>query len=467
MAIQFGGLATGLDTNSIVESLMQVERLPIERLNVDKTWQSNRLKALQEFDTKLKSLLSSVEKLADRDQYFTKKATAGSTDFFTATATNEALAGTSYQIQVESLAQVQKSYSNAVDGLGNDSGFSSRDGAILGTGSVIINVAGVDHTIELTSENNSLQGLMQAINDADIGVSAAIVNDGTASPYRLTLTGSSVDNSFSFDASGLAGGSESFAGLETTQPASQAHIIVDGLDIYSSSNTVTDAIPGVTLNLLKAESTTQTSLAVSSDESAVDANLKGFVAAYNAVVSFVHSQSAVGESKGGILGGDSGLNAVKRRLQNLLTSSANQPGSPLQTLSELGLETQKDGTLILDNEKLSQAREQNFDALVNLLAGDGDESDGIAAQFNEYLEALTDSRDGLYAGRSQAINDNLKRMDERIVQMEMRLEKREETLRAQFTLMEQLVSTMNAQSSFLSQQLDMISNLTTSNRNNR
>ncbi len=463
MAIQFGGLATGLDTNSIVESLMQVERLPLKRLAVDKTWQSNRLKALQEFDVKLKTFLGSVEKLADREQYFKNTVTTGSNDFFTATATNEALAGTSYQVQVESLAQVQKSYSNAV----GDIGFSSREDAILGTGLVVINVAGTDHTIELTEENNSLQGLMQAINDADIGVSAAIVNDGTASPYRLTLTGSSVDNAFSLDTSGLAGGTESFAAFETTQTATQAHIIVDGLDIYSTSNTVTDAIPGVTLNLLKAESSTQTSLAVSSDESAVDANLKSFVAAYNAVVSFVHSQSVVGESKGGILGGDSGLNAVKRRLQNFLTTSVNQPGSPLQTLSELGLETQKDGTLVLNNEKLSEVRDQNFDSLVNLLAGDDEEMEGIASQFQGYLEALTDSRDGLYAGRSQAINDNLKRMDERIVQMEMRLEKREETLRSQFNLMEQLVSTMNSQSAFLSQQLDMISNLTTSNRNNR
>jgi flagellar hook-associated protein 2 len=446
---------------------MQVERLPLERLNVDKTWQNNRLKALQEFDTKLKAFLGSVETLADREQYYKNKVTTGSADFFTATASNDALAGTSYQVQVESLAQVQKSYSNAIDGAGNDIGFSSRDGAILGTGSVVITVAGTEHTIELTEENNSLQGLMQAINDADIGVSAAIVNDGTASPYRLTLTGSSVDNAFSLDTSGLTGGTESFAAFETTQPASQAHIIVDGLDIYSTSNTVTDAIPGVTLNLLKAESTTQTSLTVSSDESAVDANLKSFVTAYNAVVSFVHSQSTAGGTKGGILGGDSGLNAVKRRLQNLLTSAVNQPGSPLQTLSELGLETQKDGTLVLNNEKLSAVRDQNFDSLVNLLAGDDEDMEGIASQFQGYLESLTDSRDGLYAGRSQAINDNLKRMDERIVQMEMRLEKREETMRSQFNVMEQLVSTMNSQSAFLSQQLDMISNLTTFNRNNR
>ncbi len=467
MAIQFGGLATGLDTNSIVESLMQVERMPLERLNVDKTWQSNRLKALQEFDTKLKSFLGSVETLADREQYFKNTVTTSSDDFFTATATNDAPAGTNYQVQVESLAQVQKSYSNAVDGSGDDIGFSSREDAILGTGAVVVTVAGTEHTIELTEENNSLQGLMQAINDADIGVSAAIVNDGTASPYRLTLTGSSVDNAFSLDTSGLSGGSESFAAFETTQAASQAHVIVDGLDIYSTSNTVTDAIPGVTLNLLKAESATQTSLAIASDESAVDTNLKSFVAAYNAVVSFVHSQSVVGESKGGILGGDSGLNAVKRRLQNLLTTSVNQPGSPLQTLSELGLETQKDGTLILNSEKLSEARTQNYDSLVNLLAGDGDQMEGIASQFQGYLESLTDSRDGLYAGRSQAINDNLKRMDERIEQMELRLEKREETLRSQFNVMEQLVSTMNSQSSFLSQQLDMISNLTTSNRNDR
>jgi flagellar hook-associated protein 2 len=467
MAIQFGGLATGLDTNSIVESLMQVERRPLQKLAIDKTWQSNRLKALQEFDTKLNTFLSSVETLADRDQYFKNEVTAGSADFFTATASNDALAGTSYQVQVESLAQVQKSYSNAVDGLGNDIGFSSRDGAILGTGSVVVTVAGTDHSIELTGENNSLEGLMQAINDADIGVSAAVVNDGTASPYRLTLTGSSVENAFSLNTSGLTGGTESFASFETTQAANQAHIVVDGLDIYSTSNTITDAIPGITLDLLKAESGTQTSVSVAADSSAIDSNLQAFIKSYNDVIGFVYGQSAAEDGESGILAGDSGLNAVKRHLQNFLTTALNQPGSPIQTLSEIGLETQKNGSLVLNNERLGEIRDQDFDALVNMLAGDGDTVDGIATQFQGYLEALTDTQDGLYAGRSQAINDNLKRMDEQIVQMELRLEKREETLRAQFNTMEQLISTMNSQSSFLSQQLDMISNLTTSNRNDR
>ncbi len=459
MTISFGGLATGLDTTALIGALMSAERAPLSRMEADKVWLNNRLAAFTEFDGKLNGFLENIKNIGDRDQYFKRQITSSSEDFFTATASNEALNNTSYQVKVESLAQVQKSYSNAVDGVGNDIGFSSKTAQVLGTGAFVVNIDGEDHTIDITAENNTLEGLMQAINDADIGVSASIINDGTDSPYRLTLTGQTVGSAFTTNSSGLVGGTESFQDFTQSQAATQAHIIVDGLDIYSDSNTVSEAIPGVTLDLLKAESGTDTIISVSQDESAVKANIQAFITGYNEVVGFITGQSTMGETEGGILAGDSGLNSIKRHLQVTLTTLTNNSGS-FKALSELGLETQKDGSITLNTETLDAAIENDLDSLVSLLTGEEEDGDGgLSSVFNSYLESLTSSTQGLLAGRKASITSNISRIDNRMEMAEIRLAKREETLKAQFMAMEQMVSLMNAESDFLTQQMSAISNI--------
>lgn len=458
MAISFSGLATGIDTNALVTSLMELEKAPLERLEVDKTWQSTRLDAFKQFDSLLSNFKSKIDGISDQDQYYRMSASAESDDFFTVSADNEAVAG-NYQIEVHSLAQVQKSYSNTHDGVGNDLGFSSKDDNLLGTGAFIIQVNGIDQTITLDAENNTLQGLMDEINDADIGVQASIINDGNASPYRLTLTATTVENSFSVDSSNLSGGTEQFQDFTVSQAAAQAQIDIDGLTVYSDSNTFSDRIPGITIELLKAAPDTATKVAVTADKSALEANLQSFVSGFNGVVSFITSQAKTERSEAGILAGDSALNSVKRHLQGMLTQ-ANENSGAFTTLSAVGFETQRDGTLVLNTSTLGDAIDQDFDSLVSLLAGTEGEDGGIIAEFEDYLASMTDDADGFYAAREEAISDNIAGMDSRIEMMTLRLEKREETLRAQFSAMEQLVSTMNAQGDYLNQQLSLISNLT-------
>ena len=457
MSITFGGLATGIDTNSLIDQLMAAERVPITRLESDKAWMNSRLAGFQSFDVQLQGLLTDVQKISDREQYFQRSATASSDDFFSTTVSNDALAGTRYQIEVESLAQVQKSYSNAAN-----SGFSAKDTLVFGTGNLSFTVGTETKTVTIDDNNKSLEGIAQAINDAAIGVSAAIINDGSASPYRLTLTADDVAISFSLDSSDLDGdvGVTALEGNNFTnsQLATEAQIKVDGLTITSSSNTITDAIPGVTLDLLDAAVGTTTQLTISSDTAVISQNIQDFITGYNNAISFVTSQSTMGDSDSGILSGDSGLNAVKRHLQDMLTNLSDNNGS-FRALSQLGLETQKDGTLTLNAETLDAAIKTDFDSVVSLLAGEKNGDGGVGAQFKDYLESLTNSSTGLLAGRTESINSNVSRMDERIYQMELRLEKRESTIRSQFNAMEQLVSVMNSTSDYLNTQMSALENL--------
>ncbi|MEZ4598765.1 MAG: flagellar filament capping protein FliD [Syntrophotaleaceae bacterium] len=448
MAISFGGLATGLDTTSLIKQLMEAERRPLSRLETDKAFFSARLSALAKFEDKLDGFLSKIEDLDSVTELQAKKATLSSEDFFAATADSDALPG-SYQVEVVDLAQVQKSVSQGV---------SSKTANSFGTGSLTLTVGSeAPVSITIDAESNSLEGIMTAINEADAGVTAAIINDGTASPYRLVVTGNDIATGFSLDFSALAGGVEGYEppALATTQNAQQAHIRVDGIDIYSDSNTLSEAIPGVSLDLSKAEEGTLTNLTVKLDEDSIKGLIKDFVSGYNDVVSFVTSQSKSEGGSAGILVGDSGLNNIKRRLQSLLTTQA---GGSITSLSQLGLETQKDGTLQIDDATLSDAIKSNLSGVTELLVGN-ESVDGIATRFKNYLEDITDNTDGFYAGRKESIERNVKRIEKGIERMEMRLEKREQNLYDQFNALEQLISGMNSTSSYLSAQLESLENL--------
>lgn len=540
MAITFGGLATGMDTNAIVDQLMAIERLPINRLESDKAWFSKRQLAYTTFDNKLRGFLSSIQKLGSSDDLLKKSVTATSEDNFSVTAAPDALPGASYEIEVVSLAKVQKDVSQ---------GYVDKTAQSFGTGELSLTV-GDNEAVSITIDetNNSLEGMAQAINAADAGVNAAIINDGTGSPYRLVLTGADVATDFSMTSdlqtfngdispqlqaggfadqsatvfgsgtldlstghqitlgnatnsltdmmdainaesgttgvtaaivadgdnfvlslsggetittTNLAGGNYDPFSLTTTQAATQAHVIVDTIDIYSASNTLDEAIPGLTLDLLQAEEGVNTGVSVGIDEAAIKSQIQSFVKGYNEVASFINSQSTINDSEGGVLNGDSGVNVVKRRLQNLLTSSVDNSGS-LSAMSQLGLKTQIDGTLLLDDGILTDAIQNNLASVEKLLVGE-DDSEGVAVKFQNYLEDITDSIDGVLAGTKNSTASNTKRIDNRIEQMEMRLTKREATMRSQYTALESLISGMNAQSSFLTQQMNMLSNMMTGN----
>ena len=453
MTIQFGGLATGLDTSSIIDQLMDLERRPLSLLEKDKTWLNSRLQAFTELDTKLKSFADSITNLGDANTLLQRSIRQSSDALLTARVDSNAQAGASYQVEVVSLAQVQKSVS---------AGVASKTDAVFGTGAMSLTLDGTSTAITIGAGDNSLTGIMNAINTADLGVRASIINDGSATPFRLVLTGNDPAKSFTLDATGLTGGTVALDLGAPVQQATRAHIRVDTIDIYSDSNTLTEAIPGVSLDLTRAEVGTLTSLNVTTDRDSIKATIEAFAKGYNEVVGFITSQSTMNGAKGGVLGGDSGIGTIKRRLQTMLTQPLATSGV-FTALSQLGFETQKDGTLKVNEKTLNAAIDGNLDSVVSLLAGENG-VDGIAGQFQDYLDTLTDSVSGLLKGRKDSIDSNLRRLDTRITSMEMRLEKRQQMLERQFSAMESLISGLNAQSSYLSQQMTAITNMMSGNK---
>lgn len=140
----------------------------------------------------------------------------------------------------------------------------------------------------------------------------------------------------------------------------------------------------------------------------------------------------------------------------MLTTQVGSSG--LTSLSQLGLETQRDGTLSIDDETLTEAIQNDLPGMTKLLAGDED-TEGIATRFKDYLDGITDKIDGFYAGRKKTIENNIKQIDKSIDRFELRLEKREQTLYDQFNALEQLISVMNAQSDYIGKQMSALENM--------
>ncbi len=226
---------------------------------------------------------------------------------------------------------------------------------------------------------------------------------------------------------------------------------MDGIDIYGNSNSLSEAIPGVSLDLTKAEPGTKTTLTVATDEAAIKKKIQGFVSGYNGCRLLCHQPVGHRRQFRRYPRRGFGGQSIKRHLQNMLTSVVGDSGS-LQTMSQLGIETQKDGTLQINDATLTKAIETNPGDVAKLLAGENGVK-GIATQFKDYLDNITNSVDGFYVGRKNTINDRIKEIDNSINQMNVRLAQKKQNLEKQFNSLETLVSSMNSQSNYLTQQL--------------
>lgn len=485
MAITFSGLATGLDSDSIVKQLMALERAPIDRIEATKTSETERLQAYKQFNDRLVTLKNAVDEMALTSQVKSTSVSLSSEDAFTATSNSSAIG--SYNISVAQLAQVQKNVS--------DSSYASTSAAVFGTGTLTIN----GKVIAVDSSNNNLTDLAADINDRsdETGVSVTIVNDGsTGSPYHMIFTGKDANTPFTITSNLVESDLTPIAFTTTVaQTAQQAVLFIDGIEVVSNTNTVSNTISGLTLNLneVSAQSSAgtpeagvdpwdwvvppvykATTVKVQADTDSLKEKVTNFVSAYNSAIEWIlsgydefgssaetASSSSEDDSTDELLGsklrGDATINKVKRSLQSVLTDVIKTSGG-YSILSEIGISTQLDGTLKQNNTTLDSALKNNFDDVVLLLSGDND-TPGVMKNFKSLMLDLTNSADGMYITQKDAYDTKIDRFDDKIDQMELRMQKREAALRAQFNSMEQLVSSLNAQGSFLTQQFDVLSNL--------
>jgi len=323
----------------------------------------------------------------------------------------------------------------------------------VGTGTLAITVGTTTVNITVDSSNNTLEGLRDAINDSGSEVNAAIitVSAGTTPTYRLVVSGRNTGlvNAATIDESGLTQGAGATApGFTTTQAAQDANLLVDGIAVARSTNVISDVIPGVTLDL-KNTSASEIQVTVNNDNETIKKQLNDFVSAYNDVITFINDKTKYDSatSTGGPLIGDATLRSLKRNLQSRITTAVS--GTPA-ILADIGVTTQKDGTLAVDNGKFDAAVETNLTGVGNLFL---DATNGLATGITNFADSANRIGDGILSARIGGAQDQIKRISDQIARKEDALTRLQDDLTRRFTALETLVSQLNTQSAYLTQQL--------------
>ncbi|EJL91013.1 flagellar capping protein [Polaromonas sp. CF318] len=471
------GVGSNLNLNDLLTDLTKAESQPLVLLQKQQISYTAKLSAYGTLKNALSTLQTAAAKLSDANLFQGIKATSSASDVLSATGQATAAAGI-YTVDVSRLASAQSlaaagvSSTKAAVGKGTVTiDFGTISGGTLSeaTGtysgaSFTPDAARAAKSIVIDDSNNSLEGLRDAINKStDIGVTASIVNDGGASPYRLVLTSretgeaSSMRISVAGDASlqGLLNHDASGAqALRQTAAAGNAVLKVNGIPVTSKTNTVVDAAPGVTLTLAKTGTST---LTVSRDTSAVEAAITGFVTAYNSLQTTAAQLTKYDTEKqtGAALVGDSTLRTIQTRLRAALNTP--QAGE-LKVLSKVGVSFQKDGTLAFDASKLKAAFAGNQGAVAELFAGNAT-TGGIGKQVSSLLDGFTSST-GMISAAATGVETTLKSLDSQYTATQSRVEATIARYKAQFTQLDLLVSRMNSTASYLTQQF---ANMSSSN----
>lgn len=417
------GTGSGLDLESIISKFMQVERQPLQTIATQKEAFQSKISAYGTVKSALTAFQSSASALSSASKFNAQKATSSDTSILTAKTDGSATVG-NFDITVSQLAKSQKiasnefSSSNATIGTGTltisfgtyipDDG----DSMTSGDNTFTANPDKTDLTITIDSSNNTLSGIRDAINTANGDVTATIINNGSGSQLVLTSKDSGESNTLKISVADDDGDNTNLLGLSQLaydptaatnsgknmseiQVAKNALLTIDGIDIEKTSNTIDDAVDGLTLTLLKTTDTGESvSLGIESDMDTIKESIQKFVDAYNKLNTTFEDLTKYNEAdktKSGKLIGDATLRTISYQIKAVLTNSIGS--GDLTTLSDVGVSFDDSGNLALDSEKLSDAIENDFSDIATLFAANATFTDSQI----KYVGSTTATKEGTYA----------------------------------------------------------------------
>ena len=359
------GAGAGIDTKTLIEDLAKAEKAPKEAL-IAKRESANtaKISALAQASGAIDSFASALSKLIEGGSLFTQPSVSEPGLLSAKAVAGADIANLSAQIEVRQLAQAQSLVSaNLASAL-----------APVGQGTITLTTASGSHDVTIDATNDSLDGLARAINGKNAGVTATVVTDSNGS--RLMLKGATGEaNGFTLSVpGGTSSGLERFAfgpavtgGMTAAQTAKDAIVNLDGAEVRRSGNSFSDLIPGVQIDLKKAAVGTIVTLGAERPIEGIRQGITDFVDAYNELQTMLAEATAAATSdkEAGPLRGDSGIRQMQRELARLTTTQLSSTGA-YKTLSEIGVATNRDGSLRVDTVKLNAALESDPAAVEGL-----------------------------------------------------------------------------------------------------
>ena len=434
--VQALGAGAGFDTKKIVEALVNAEKAPAEaRLNTKIAESEAQISGLGQAVSVLNVVRDAAQRLNDAKDFKTYAVTNSQTSAFTATTTSQARAG-SNNITVSQIAQEQRSLSNA---------FASET-AEFNAGSVTLSLT-VGSTSQTTSSitvaDASLRGTVKAINAANLGVTAEIVDTGeSANRYRIQLIGETgAEKAFSLTSS------DNSLNFSSVQSAADAKLNVNGIDFIRSKNVIDDVLTGVSLSL-NSVTTGAASLSVNQDNSEAKANILDFVTIYNEAQRQLKDLG--NSSTGGELAGDSIFRSLTRSLRSTVLGTSSSATSSISNLSDMGISVSRTGELTVDDTKLDKAISSNYSDIVTMFTADTDsqatsstDAAGLAGDLNKLISDATNSSSYLVT-QQKTLASSVSARQAELTELEERMERVEERYNQQFLAMQQIIDQMNS-----------------------
>lgn len=468
------GIGSGLDIGGLVDQLVAAEAQPVaNRLNTKETRLQAKLSAFGTLKSAVSQLQGALKTLSEVGNGRT--AASSNTEVISASASSTAVVG-NYAVDVSQLAAAHslasQAYTDPTD--------------VVGTGTLTIEFGTTDYdptgdtyngftanpdksagVITIDSTNNTLEGVRDAINEADIGVNAVIVNDGSG--YRLLLSSQDTGAANSLrltvtddGGSGLAdlAFNETATNLEQTVAAQDAQLVINGLAVTSSSNAVDEAIQGVTLDLKDTTDGDPIGVNIALDKAAVRETLDGFITEYNALVDQIGALTAFNPEtqEAAVLLGDSGVRNITSRLRNGLIDTVDGASEVYRNLIDLGVSTDDNGKLSVDDDTFDTALGDDFEGVVTLLNGIAEDLEGSVTG---YLET-----GGVLDARTQGIQARIDDIGDQRLALDRRAEALQERYLKQFSALDTLLAQMQTTSNFLAQQLQSLPTPSQLNSNN-
>jgi flagellar hook-associated protein 2 len=475
---------SGLDVNAIVSQLMTLEKRPLTVLTQRETQVTARITALSRVQGGVSALQNAAASLAKTTTFNAMRASSSGDGVMAAVTDSTAAAPGTYQVKVNSLASSHALASQV---------FAASDQ--IGTGTLTIqfgSVSGNTFTpaatssatpITITSSNNTLAGIRDAINAAKIGVTASVVTDnagsrlsliandtGLANTIRVAVDdrsdGSNTNNQglsrLSFDPTiTLPPGDSTGNGrqmLQTRAPV-DASYEVNGLALTSSSNKVSTAIGGVTLDLRKASADSINTITVERDTLSIRMAVDSFIKAYNDVDKVIRDVTSYDPAnrKGAVLNGDSAVRSVQSQLRALLSSQMSAATGDFAMLSSVGIEIGKDGSLSLSATRFEAALADpaKMSRLFTTTSDASESARGFGVRF-EALGKLIAGPGGLLPGRTSSQQSQIDAIAKQKIRLNDRLDDIEKRLRLQYASLDAQLARMQGTSSSLANALSQL-----------
>jgi flagellar hook-associated protein 2 len=379
--------ATGgsvINVSSLVSQLVAATEAPQQTQIANQTSAvTANISALGTLQSALSTFQQSLSSLSTPSAFNSETANSSDATAFTATANANAVSG-NYGVTIANLAGAQQLLSAP---------FTGGSSATVGTGTLSLSLAGASFSVAIDSTDHTLSGIAAAINGAsgNPGISATVIQGTDGAHLLLSSTQTGATNTFTVTETdggnalaALTYGTGNTANYTQQAAAQDASFSVAGVAYTSPSNTVSDALSGVTLDLLAPTATgSNAALTVANDTSSVASNIQGFVTAYNTLQTGLSGLGDYNSSSGtaGPLLGNPVLTGIESQIQRVLYSFVGN--SAYNSLASIGITTNSDGSLALSSATLQTALSSNFSAVSQLFSG----SNGVAAQLNSQITA--------------------------------------------------------------------------------